>query len=121
FVRRYRLFFYFVFVKHSIRKLGALLNEIKLPLFLAVAVRIAYLSVADNYFNGDTGARLQISHQWMNFPSLFCGYDWLPLHFYMLGIAMKLTGSYDLIPRLLTLLMGVCTLIPFYALVRKTF
>lgn len=87
----------------------------------ALLVRIVYMLMSDNYFNGDTGARLYIGYQWAIKPTLLVGFDWLPMHFYMLGEAIRLTGDVVWAPRMVQVIFGALTVFPFYIVVKHFF
>lgn len=88
---------------------------------LAFAVRTAFMLVSDNFFNGDSGSRLYMSYIWSAQPTFFTGFDWLPLHFYLMGAAIRLTGDVIWAPRMVGVLLGALTIIPFYYLVKRYF
>ena len=99
-------------------------NEKKLIIaftVLALVLRVGYLFLSDNYFNGDTGTRLYMSFEWAKDPAIFEGYDWLPLHFYLLGTAIAVFHDTVWAPRVLTLLLGTLSMVPFYFLVKRIF
>ena len=99
-------------------------NEKKLVVVftaLALALRVCYLLLSDNYFNGDTGTRLYMSFEWAKSPQFFEGYDWLPLHFYLLGTVIAVFHDTIWAPRILTLLIGTLSIAPFYFLVKRVF
>ncbi len=88
---------------------------------LAFAVRTVFMLMSDNFFNGDSGARLYMSYIWSVQPTFFMGFDWLPLHFYLMGAAIRLTGDVVWAPRMVGVLLGALTIIPFYYLVKRYF
>ncbi len=92
--------------------------KLLLLFLLALCVRLVFLSLSDNYFNGDSGARLYKSYFWAFKPKLFSGFDWLPMQFYMLGSIIWITGDVVWSPRVFTLLLGALSVVPFYFLVQ---
>jgi dolichyl-phosphate-mannose--protein O-mannosyl transferase len=73
---------------------------------------------------GDAAARLNITQLWLysywKIPSILYlkilnpSLDWLPFHFYILGLASYLTNDLVYTPRLLTLLISALSIIPLY-------
>lgn len=90
-------------------------------LLLAFGFRIGYLLLTDNYFNGDNGARLYNCWAWSVTPTLFRGLDWLPMQFYLVGTVIKLTGDVWWAPRLVSLVAGATSVLPFFYLMRMFF
>ena len=90
-------------------------------LLLTITLRTIYLIYSDNGFNGDCSTRLYFCYWWIHSPSIMVGYDWLPLHFYLLGIPMFFSQEVVWTPRIVTVIFGVLSVFPFAALLRKVF
>ena len=90
-------------------------------LTISFLIRLIYLLCFDNYFYGDATARLFLSWDWSLNPVVFPNPDWLPLHFYLLGSIIKITGDILIAPRILGLVLGSLSVIPFYLISKKLF
>lgn len=86
---------------------------------LSLLVRLAFLPIANN--NGtDAWARLLIAESWTQHPNQIPSPVWLPLHFWLLGIAYWV-GHSEFSARLLTAILGALTILPYYGLLRRVF
>ena len=90
-------------------------------ILIAVIVRIAFLFCSDNGFNGDSATRLYFCCMWYHSPSVMVGYDWLPLHFYLLGAPMYLLNETVWTPRIITLIFGILSAFPLFFLTKRIF
>jgi Dolichyl-phosphate-mannose-protein mannosyltransferase len=89
------------------------------PLLLATGVRLIFLPIALN--NGtDAWARLRIAQAWVEHPRRLPSTVWPPLHFWLLGCALWIWNS-EWSARLVTLLFGSLTVLPFWGLMRRAF
>lgn len=98
--------------------------------FLAFIIRLIWILNTDNCGNGDAGARLIEAKHWINsiqtttlaekFTNiqyfLMPSTDWLPLHYYLMGITNILTDEWIYSSRILTALFGAVSIIPLYKL-----
>lgn len=99
-------------------------QEIFFFFLLALAIRIVWILNTDCALEGDSNARLSGAYLWANLftqlprilylsilnPSV----DWLPLHYYLNGLLLKITGNVTTAPRLLTAIFGAATILPLY-------
>ncbi|HRO74659.1 MAG TPA: glycosyltransferase family 39 protein [Crocinitomicaceae bacterium] len=125
------LFIYGVlYYKKQIKHFKISFNKTLFILFIiAFLIRLVSLFLTDNACNGDAPARLITAKGWMNFieqtpfsklivsesfymPSI----DWLPLHFYFVGIVGKLSGDWEYVPRILSAVIGSLAIYPLYKL-----
>ncbi len=86
---------------------------------LALAARLPFLLLAGNN-GGDAWARYQLALAWANHPDRLPSDTWLPLHFWLLGTALRLWHS-EWAVRLLTALLGALTVLPFWGAARRLF
>lgn len=128
---------FFVFHKKSsvqrFNKENSLVYKDKWILFtfiiLAFIIRLILIFYTDNSWNGDAPARLYISDTWahlireigfndklFNVSFFIPSIDWLPLHFYLVGIISCLFNEWEYIPRVLTAVFATLSLIPLYKL-----
>ncbi len=88
-------------------------------LALALSVRLVFLFIALN--NGcDAWVRLHITQSWLKNHQQVPSEVWPPLHFWLLGGALWIWSS-ELSARLLTLLFGSLTVLPFWGIMRRLF
>ena len=86
---------------------------------LALVVRLMFLPLANN--NGtDAWARYLIARSWLQHPSQLSSEVWLPLHFWLLGAALWMWNS-EWSARLLTVLFGALTVLPYWGILRRVF
>jgi hypothetical protein len=90
-------------------------------LIIALILRIVYLFQSGDCSVGDSGTRLYLSYFWSLHPSFILGYNWLPLHFYILGSTIAFFDNTIWMPRVVTLLFAMASFIPFYGLVKNLF
>ena len=87
--------------------------------FLALVVRLAFLPIANN--NGtDAWARYLIARSWLEHPTQLPSDVWLPLHFWLLGVALSVWNS-EYSARLFTVLFGAATILPYWGALRRIF
>ncbi len=79
-------------------------------------IRLGALVVSDNAYKTDSHARILNAAEWAEEPYFFTPgeRDWLPLHFYIMGILLWLTGDPVFMPRLVSLFFGLLSLWAFY-------
>jgi 4-amino-4-deoxy-L-arabinose transferase-like glycosyltransferase len=92
-------------------------------LALAFAVRLPFVWIAPN--NGtDALTRFEYTLDWLKAPNLLpvatSEHHWLPLHFWLLGAVLSVWHS-ERSARLLTVLLGALTILPFWGIVRRVF
>jgi hypothetical protein len=102
-----------------------------LLLLLAFGTRLIWFFTTDNAGNGDAAARLNVTQIWLynncRTPQLDFikilnpSRDWLPLHFYLVGLVSYIFHDLVYTPRLFTLLISVFTLVPLYKACRLRF
>lgn len=93
-------------------------------ILIALGIRVFMLSISDNGWGADPDERIRISYIWLNWEGsrpFFPSRLWLPLHFYLIAISIKIFGNIPLSPRLLHVVFGVLTILPFYGLIRMIF
>jgi len=91
---------------------------------LAFSIRYYFFSISDNIWGADPDERIRVTVNWMKGKgsnSIFPSDLWLPLHFYLIALSIKLFNSILFAPRILHLIIGVLTILPFYKLIRLTF
>lgn len=88
-------------------------------LLVSFCVRIPFLFVTKN-INGDAWFRYQIALQWSQHPFEVPSVVWLPMHFWILGLALKVWHSVCM-ARIVTLLFGALTVLPFWGIVKRLF
>lgn len=92
-------------------------------LFLLVGflcVRLPFLFVTNNANAGDAWDRYQIALDWSTHPTQLPSPVWLPMHFWIMGLTLKLSRS-ELTVRLISLFFASLTILPFWKLVKKLF
>jgi 4-amino-4-deoxy-L-arabinose transferase-like glycosyltransferase len=82
------------------------------------------LSLSDNVWGGDPDERIRLTARWLGLGisrPLYPSGLWLPLHFYLISIAIKIFPNIPLNVRIMHVIFGVLTIIPFYELVHLVF
>lgn len=88
---------------------------------VAIILRVLFFFLSSNA-GGDAQARATRTAMWLAHPEQGLNYTpWLPLHFVMMGALAHLVGSVELATRLLSLLCGATSLVPFYLLSKGLF
>lgn len=88
---------------------------------VAIILRVLFFFLSSNA-GGDAQARATRTAMWLAHPEQGLNYTpWLPLHFVMMGGLARLVGNVELATRLLSLLCGAASLIPFYLLSKGLF
>ena len=93
-------------------------------IIVAVAIRVFMLSISDNGWGVDPDERIRMTVKWLNMKGprpIFPGDLWLPLHYYLIALSIKIFNSIPLSPRILHLIFGILTIFPFYGLIRLVF
>lgn len=90
------------------------------PVVLAAALRLALLPLATQDTN-DHSLRLWIAQRWSEDPFLLLHGHWPPLHFFMLGPVVALTGDLFLAPILLHIACSAAVAGLLYAFVLREF
>jgi 4-amino-4-deoxy-L-arabinose transferase-like glycosyltransferase len=86
---------------------------------LALLFRLPFLWLTNN--NGtDAWARYVITLGWLKNPGQVPSNVWLPLHFWLLGGALSFWNS-EWSARLLTLIFGASTVLPYWGMLRRAF
>ena len=89
---------------------------------LGAILRIYILLISNNRWGSDPTSRVMVAMEWLKRPSLIPPHiDWLPLHFYLMGIGLKILNAPLFTPRLISLIFGILSFIPFYKLVNMIF
>lgn len=86
----------------------------------ALALRLVWMMLTDNSYEGDALARLATAYDWKNNPRWFPSVDWMPLFPYLFGTAMKV-GDAIWSPRILNVLIGTATVFVYYRVVCNEF
>ena len=89
-------------------------------ILLALLVRLAILPFASQDTN-DHSLRLWIAQRWSEEPFLLLHGHWPPLHFYLLGSVIGLTGDLFLAPILLQMALSAVVPALLYAFTRREF
>ncbi|HEX5080138.1 MAG TPA: glycosyltransferase family 39 protein [Geminicoccaceae bacterium] len=87
---------------------------------LALTVRLAALPFATTA-GSNPAARVWIAWKWLDDPGVITHGVWGPLHFYLIGAVLALTGDPVTAPILLHVLFGVGSAVLLYILVRIEF
>ena len=98
--------------------LGLLLAAVLLP-------RLLLMPINENFY-GDAVARTDLAERWAREPHLITSYkdgafQFGPLHLYLVGAALKVVPDKALAGRLVSLLFGVLSVVPLFALTRRLF
>ena len=95
-------------------------QQILLLLVAFLCVRLPFLFVTNNSNAGDAWDRYQIALDWSTHPTQLPSPVWLPMHFWIMGLALKLSRS-ELAVRLISVFFGSLTILPFWKLVKGLF
>ncbi len=87
---------------------------------LAVALRLLAWPLSNNP-GGDPVSRIWGGWHWWEHPRWITSGVWGPLHFYLLGTVVGITGDTIRAPVLMNILFSVATLLPLYYFVRREF
>lgn len=109
------------------RDRGAL-SDLTMVVLLMSAVllpRLLVFAVNENYY-GDAVMRAELGGRWADRPHFIGSFDqgayqFGPLHIVLLGVLTRLGGSREHIGRWLSLVAGVLTVLPLFALARRLF
>lgn len=96
-------------------------NFLIVMVLAAFVLRFIYMLICDNYLHGDTGARLHMAYEWLFSPTILTGYDYLPVYSYLCGAVIYLTDDVVWAPRLMNVVLGTLTVLPFYYVVKELF
>ncbi|GEM_PF-4092529 len=90
------------------------------PFALAVGVRLVFLALAPNNttdaWSRFMGSESVLRNPW-KLPNLTAHDAWLPLHFWILAVVLRVWNS-ELAARLFTLLLGALTVLPIWGIAR---
>lgn len=82
-------------------------------------LRLASFFFSENA-GGDALARVGLTAQWLQNPNLNLHFGvWLPMHFWMIGAMSLIVGDVELAGRLLSLILGIASLIAFWELAEE--
>jgi hypothetical protein len=84
-----------------------------------LCVRLPFIFLTNNA-SGDAWQRYQIGLVWSVAPNHVPSLVWLPMHFWILGVALRAWKT-ELMARLVSLLFGILTVFPLWGLVRRSF
>lgn len=93
-------------------------------LIVAFFLRLYMFSISDNIWGADPDERLRIAAKWLSLSMprpLFISDLWLPLHLYFLALIIKIFNNLTIAPRIMHVLIGCISLVPFYRLVKLIF
>lgn len=96
------------------------LRTILIIMLLAAAVRVAVYLLTDNQ-SGDPDSRCLMAVQWALHPRFQTSGYWLPFHFYSIGALYYLVGDPIVAGKLLSLITGTLTFIPYCLLAARLF
>lgn len=71
--------------------------------------------------DADAVTRTFISYNWLKNPHFITDSVWAPLHFYLNGIIMWISGSFEDGPRYFNLFLSSLTIVPLYFFVKEEF
>ena len=96
-----------------------------LLLVAALVPRLVLMPVNEN-FHGDAVARTELAEKWLQAPHIITSYgdgtfQFGPLHLYLVGLALEGVGDKALAGRLVSLLVGVLSVVPLFSLTRRLF
>ena len=104
---------------------GPILKNESLVLGLLIisilAVQAVVLSRGFVSVSIDEYSRVLLSASWAESPSFMFGGIWLPGHFYLLGLTLKIHHDLFLTPRIVTMIFSLVSLGMLYLLARKLF
>ncbi|MCY1081205.1 glycosyltransferase family 39 protein [Archangium lansingense] len=91
----------------------------------ALLPRLVLMPFNENYY-GDAVARTELAERWAREPHVITSYgdgayQFGPLHLYVVGAALKVVEDKALAGRLVSLLFGVLSVVPLFALTRRLF
>ncbi len=90
-------------------------------LCLSFIIRIIFLINTDNGWGGDAPGRILYALSWKENPRLIFDLNFGPLHFYLMGLILFIWNSPLIAPRVISLIFGALTIIPFYYFIRLVF
>jgi len=101
-------------------------NYIMIFLFILIVIaamlRLYVLVISNNCCKADAIARVFLAIDWLDNISFKTPHpDWLPLHFYLMGIGLKIYNNPFFTPKFISFIFGILSLIPFYKLIHITF
>jgi hypothetical protein len=99
--------------------LVALIGVVALP-------RLAVFPFAENFRYGDAISRSELAEQWASDPHIIRGFgdgarQFGPLHFYAMGLVLKVWPDRENATRLISLLFGILAVIPLFRIARRFF
>lgn len=88
-------------------------------IILATILRLYILIISNDCYKADPISRVMTAINWMRGISFMpsATNNWLPLHFYIMGIGLKIFNNPFFTPRFISFLFGIGSLIIFYKLV----
>lgn len=100
------------------------LRALGLTLLLALIVRLLVFPINEHVY-GDAIARTELAEQWARAPHVISAfgngaYQFGPLHLYLVGAALTWFDR-DIASRLVSLIFGLLTIVPVFALTRHYF
>jgi 4-amino-4-deoxy-L-arabinose transferase-like glycosyltransferase len=92
-------------------------------LVLSLAAFLAHIAIMPftQVDNADAVTRIYMAWDWLNHPEPITSGVWPPLHFYLLGLALRLIPDPIWAPTLLTSLLASIAVVPFYYFVKYEF
>ena len=91
-------------------------------LFIAAILRLYVLLISNNCYKADPISRIMTAINWLrNISFIPEASNWLPLHFYIMGIGLKVFNNPFFTPRFISFLFGIASLVIFYKLVDMIF
>lgn len=99
----------------------------KLPaallIFTAAIIRLYILLISNNCFKADPISRVFVTMKWLAKKGLTLpeSGDWLPLHFYIMGAALRIYYNPFFVPKFISFVFGVLSIVVFYKLVHMIF
>ncbi|MAR67662.1 MAG: hypothetical protein CL833_10485 [Crocinitomicaceae bacterium] len=93
-------------------------NKIYLIALILLAVKVLVLPFAQP-IDADAYSRLILAESWLAEPSFSPSSQWLPVHFYLLGLGLKIWHNTLLIPALISALFSSLTVIPLFRFLKS--
>tara|TARA_B100000809_G_scaffold266365_1_gene328737 strand:+ start:2692 stop:4134 length:1443 start_codon:yes stop_codon:yes gene_type:complete len=94
--------------------------KIYLLVITTLVVKLILLPFSQT-INADAVSRIFASQNWMENPTWTTSSVWAPFHFYIHGFGLMLWNNTIYMPKLVTILLSVLTLLPFYFLTKREF
>lgn len=89
---------------------------------IAAILRLYILLISNNCYKADPISKVLTTLRWLrNMTLIPDSGDWLPLHFYIMGLGLKIYNNPFFTPRFISLIFCVAGLVVFYKLIKLVF